>query len=220
MATVRFSEVLKEAILKNASDMFHKELSDAYKDTPTTWNAEYLYNTVFPKDIRDKINALPKKYMEEVSKISFGGFRNVDDSLEDKRAWNVPDLDFTFNTPHRMPHGSQFDDWDRSWRNIRLTYGTPRFATIQTEYKDWVTKQQAIRDKQDTFVAGVRQILNTYSTLSPALRVFPALWDLVPKEYQERHLTVTKRKQGSVKELGDLDVNSLTATVTLNKLTK
>ena len=218
MATVRFSDKLKDEINKKARKMFDKELDKAKADIPSTWNAEYLYNLMFDKDIRDKMNALPKNFMGTTQQITFRGFKNLPQGEYD-RFWKADDgLVFNFTSPHRKPHGEDFDDFYNSWRGLTLMYGLPKFATIQGEYKVWREAQTVIMDKRDKFTQGVKQIMNTYSTLGPALKVFPALWDLIPEEYKERHLKITNRKRGDAKELGDLDVDSLTAAVTLNKL--
>ena len=77
MATVRFSDKLKDEINKKARKMFDKELDKAKADIPSTWNAEYLYNLMFDKDIRDKMNALPKNFMGTTQQITFRGFKNL-----------------------------------------------------------------------------------------------------------------------------------------------
>jgi hypothetical protein len=220
MATVRFSDKLKEDVVRNAKKIFNKELTDARADTPANWTGEYIYNTVFSKATRDTMNALPAKFMEETKLLNFGGFRQVPEG-ESRDYWGLSsDLQFTATIPLRMPHGSDHDTFHKSWRGLTLVYGVPEFATLQAEFKQWRDKQWAVVAKQAKFVAGVKQIMDTYSTLSPALKVFPALWDLIPEEYRERHLKIVNRKRGDTKELGDLDVNSLTAAVTLNKLTR
>ena len=84
MATVRFSEKLKSDIEHNAKKMFKKELKALEEKLPVTWTAEYIYNTIFSKDIRDKMNALPDKFMDTTSRIDFAGFRNVGEG-EDRR---------------------------------------------------------------------------------------------------------------------------------------
>ena len=127
---------------------------------------------------------------------------------------------FEFSIPKPMPHKSDHPDWKKSWRSISLKYNAPRFAAIQAEWETWVQGVVAIKVKQKEFVKGVNQVTHTYATLAPALKAFPALWDLVPEQYRERHLEISTRKKGSPSELGDLDVDALTSVVTLSKLTR
>jgi|10_taG_2_1085330.scaffolds.fasta_scaffold88000_2 hypothetical protein len=224
MATVRFSELLKSDIERNAKNVFKERIIQAKQNTPASWNAEYLYNTIFSKDIRDKMNALPDKFLETQTNISLNGFHDVprDEKHNHKNEfWNVHDsIALEFSVPHRFPHGSEFPDWKKNWRSMTLKYNAPRFATIQAEWETWMQGVNAIKDKRKEFVKGINKITSTYATLSPALKAFPALWDLVPEQYRERHLEIVTRKKGNPQELGDLDVNALTSEVTLSKLTR
>ena len=224
MATVRFSELLKSEIERKAKQVFSKKIDEAKRNVPATWNAEYLYNTVFSKDIRDKMNALPDGYIETAKEISWTGFYDVPREEEDKHRgdyWSTHDqVKFDFSMPKPMPHKSDHADWKKSWRSISLVYGTPRFAAIQAEWETWVQGVNAVKAKQKEFVKGVNQVTRTYATLAPALKAFPALWDLVPEQYRERHLEITTRKKGSPSELGDLDVDALTSVVTMSKITR
>lgn len=224
MATVRFSDKLKDDIRRNAMDVFKERIKEARSNKPVTWSADYLYNTIFSKDLRDKMNALPDGFMETQKDISWAGFHGVPREEEDKHRgdyWATHDtLRFEFSVPHPVPHSGDHLEWKKNWRSYSLQYGIPRFATIQAEWETWVNDVSAIKVKQRDFVKGINQVTNTYATLTPALKAFPALWDLIPEQYRERHMEITTRKRGSPSELGDLDVDALTSVVTLSKLTR
>ena len=224
MATVRFSDKLKDEIERKAEDVFKEKITEAKVNRPVTWNAEYLYNTIFSKDLRDKMSALPDGFIETAAELSWTGFYDVPREEQDKHRgdyWSTHDsLSFGFTIPQPMPHKSEHSDWKKNWRSVTLKYNAPRFAAIQAEWETWVQGVNAVKDKQKEFVKGVNQVTSTYATLAPALKAFPALWDLVPEQYRERHLEITTRKKGSPSELGDLDVDALTSVVTLSKLTR
>jgi len=224
MATVRFSDKLKDDIQRNARDVFKEKIKEAWNDTPVTWSAENLYNTIFPKDLRDKMDALPKGFMEMQKDISWSGFNKVPSEEQGEHEgdfWHTHDrLIFDFPAPRPMPHSNNNPEWEKNWRCITLNYGIPRFAAIQAEWKTWMNGVSAIKAKQKEFVKGVNHVTGTYATLTPALRAFPALWDLIPEEYRERHMQISTRKKGSPSELGDLDVDALTSVVTLSKITR
>jgi hypothetical protein len=61
--------------------------------------------------------------------------------------------------------------------------------------------------------------METYSTLAPAIKAWPALWDLVPDEAKERHKKVVERVKKDASDVG-VDLNSMTAAVTFSKLTR
>jgi hypothetical protein len=69
------------------------------------------------------------------------------------------------------------------------------------------------------FVKGVEDIIKNFSTLAPALKAWPPLWDLIPRDKQEKHKEIVERKSNKPVAL-DMDTSSLTAAVTMAKLVK
>ena len=74
-------------------------------------------------------------------------------------------------------------------------------------------------DERDKFVANVDLIMNTYSTLAPALKAWPPLWDLIPADKQERHKEIVERKKKDIQLENVVDLNSMTAVSVMAKLT-
>ena len=118
------------------------------------------------------------------------------------------------------PHSFQpeITGFKSEWRSNKADYNDSRWDWLKPEFKEYVRKIFEQEAKQAKFVEGINKLMNTYSTLAPALKAFPALWDLVPEEAKERHKKIVERKKAEV-EL-DVDLNSMTAAVTLNKLTR
>ena len=67
------------------------------------------------------------------------------------------------------------------------------------------------------FLEGVTKVITTYSTLAPALKAWPPLWDLVPESAKVRHRTIVDRKKTEVVIEG-VDLDSMTAVSALAKL--
>jgi hypothetical protein len=76
-----------------------------------------------------------------------------------------------------------------------------------------------VEAKQEKFLEGINKLMETYSTLAPALKAFPALWDLVPDEAKERHKKIVERKKAEV-DVDSMDIQGMTAAVTFSKLTR
>jgi hypothetical protein len=102
---------------------------------------------------------------------------------------------------------------------VRLAYNQHKFADILEEYTAWGKRVQTAEAKRDAFVAGVGKIIDNYSTLAPALKAWPALWDLIPEDKKTKHKEVVERRSNKPVEL-DMDTSSLTASVTLAKLVR
>jgi len=99
----------------------------------------------------------------------------------------------------------------------------PRWDSIKKEYKKYCLKIHKLEQEQKAFVDGVQEVINAYSTLAPALKAWPALWDLVPEEKKEKHREVVERRKASDTAANlaeEVDLSKLTGHVTADKLTR
>ena len=72
--------------------------------------------------------------------------------------------------------------------------------------------------KREEFTDGVGKVIGAYSTLAPALKAWPPLWDLLPDATKERHKEIVERVKKEV-VVEDVDLSSMTTIATLAKLT-
>ena len=224
MATVRFSDSLQDSIRENAKAMFKESIDKAKADVPAHW-ADKLYQSFFPADVIAKFNALPDYAMKKESVLTFGGFYNAPEDVFQtaeflSKAYECDEIRLEFSKDMPWPHNFQpeITGFKSEWRSNKADYNDSRWDWLKPEFKEYVRKIFEQEAKQAKFVEGINKLMNTYSTLAPALKAFPALWDLVPEEAKERHKKIVERKKAEV-EL-DVDLNSMTAAVTLNKLTR
>jgi hypothetical protein len=99
MATVRFSDSLKDDIRKNARAMFTKAIDEAKADVPAHW-ADKFYQSFFPSDVISKFNALPDYAMKTESVLAFGGFFNAPEDVfqtaeHKQKAYECDDIHLT-----------------------------------------------------------------------------------------------------------------------------
>jgi len=94
-----------------------------------------------------------------------------------------------------------------------------RWTGVLAEFKEYLENIHTVYKEREEFVNGVAKIILSYSTLAPALKAWPALWDLVPEKAKNRHLTVKERNKRDMSEELGIDTNKLTAAVARTKLT-
>jgi hypothetical protein len=213
MATVRFSGQLIDEILSNARKMFDTRLEKVQKNYPEFWG-DTIHATIF-QDYIDKINSLPNGL------ITYG-----DEMVLDKIGDVSLGLQLKFSKPRPMFNKYSDKDFNElgirsnyGWRNqLELDANEPRFAEIYEQAKEYRSKVAVVEQQRDAFIESVKQVVNAHATLAPALKMWSALWDLVPQQYKDRHMEVVERTKKEI-VLENVDLNSLTATVTLNKLT-
>ena len=226
MATVRFSDALKDTVRTNAKKMFEENIRKTVADYPSTW-ADKFYNTFFPADVIAKFNALPDYAMDKKERIDFRGFTNAPEDVwqtgEYKHdTWKLMiEIPLNFSTAKPWPHKFNKEDtgYDNEWRGGYCNYNDSRWDWLKDEFKEYNRKVFEIESKQAKFMEGVNKIMDTYSTLAPALKAWQPLWDLLDDNTKERHKKVVERKKSSDADLG-VNLNDMTAAVTFSKLTR
>lgn len=207
MATVRFSDELKNDIIGNAKVLFSKRLL-AYQENPPAIGDE-VADRVF-KDFMPIVLQLPKQFFSWTEEI-------VVDSINGRTYGKKFKLSKAVPTPRS----------DIALPNVRMTsfYSLnvkligDEWNDIQTQIDNWIGSIATVEQERDAFVAGVKTIISTYSTLAPALKAWPPLWDLVPDGAKERHRKVVERAKPEVAEV-EVDLTALTGIVTAAKFAK
>ena len=210
MATVRFSDELKGAIVKNAEAIFKKQLDDAQASYPKDW-ADRVYERAFAPYI-PSMNSLPSCFFTTVGSINIakiGDMRvGVACSLTNSRAY-----------PYALPTTPDFPVSKTGYSDTELTLkDTPMFEDIKAEAIAYMERVSTVKQRKEVFVEQVKKIINAHATLAPALKMWQPLWDLIPEEYKERHRKVVERTKNEVSV--DVDLGSLTAAVVAHKLTR
>lgn len=211
MATVKFSDQLKHEILNNAEGLFGDRLRNANQPVPEDI-AKQMWIDFFDKYAMP-FSVLPEQFFHLDTEISVGT--------------NVTSVNLTTFKVPRVPPSANYIECERfSYRperwgaNKLLVTDHPDNQAYIQEAKRINQELQVIREERDTFKAGVHKLINSYSTLAPALKQWPPLWDLLPERAKERHKQVIKRSKNdkATENLTDVDFDSMTSKVVTSKL--
>tara|TARA_R100000808_G_scaffold11654_1_gene29739 strand:- start:1635 stop:2285 length:651 start_codon:yes stop_codon:yes gene_type:complete len=216
MGTVRFSDSLKDDILKNANGMFDNKLVEVINSYPKEWG-DKIYDCFFPADVHVKLNSLPPYAMALCDSMRFEGFHGGTDEWK----LNTP-IPLSFATPRK-----HMNSWNQEVMGAIFKYGAltldfkdSRWDWIKPEFQSYKEAITKVEEKQKSFSESVRKIITSYNTLGPALKSWRGLWELIPEEAKERHKKiVTRPNKVDATDMG-VDFDSMTSVVTLSKLTK
>lgn len=208
MAVVRFSDELKSSIITNAKDLFRKRIEAQDSAVPDIGNElmALVYAPLIPQ-----LSAIPREFLtwRDTMELSRIGTTNYARSFHLSKMWPLPDKQV-------LVDGATI----RGSYMISITLDdNEKFAPFKRQLDEWRANVDAIVAQRDDFVAGVRKVIEAHSTLAPALKAWPPLWDLVPEAYKERHRKVVERSRPDTQSI-DVDLTKLTATVAVSKLTK
>lgn len=206
MTTVRISKSLIDTVSDKALLTMAPALARANADLPDNSWGMRIYDILFG-DVQSLLAQVPPHWLRYTDKFNVHGVGGVSCNMG-----------YTLPTP-------------RPWPNIITktnlvedTYSTDRVVLTSSivwgEYHAEVVRYHkridAARSRQEEFVGMVKKILTTYSTLAPALKAWPPLWDLLPEDVKEKHREVHVAEKRVVNL--NVDVDKLTAMSTAAKL--
>ena len=205
MATVRFSKELIDRIIHNARNKMAPAITKAEETKPDNAWGQRIYDTLF-LEAKPFITQAPAGWLEHVQRILI---RSQHASLHD--------MTFEFATPQPWPH-----EFLRSELARKAAYG---WGIVLEEHLVWgefhaevnAYHQRVLEagKRRDEFVEAVKKICTTYSTLAPALKAWPPLWDLIPEDVKDKHREIKERTKNEV--VLDVDIGKLTAMSTAAK---
>jgi len=211
-------------MVKNAQAVFDARIQHVENESPCT--GDEIWDCMFSQ-YQTHIDGLPDFMYDTKEYISVRSierveeaFDRVKDVLIDKRfAFSAP-KPFLSKSDSSLGSGCFNYDGYRysSWRGLAIDANHHTWQPIVNKLIAWSDKLESIRAEQNEYRRIVSRIVDAYNTLSPMLKDYPALWDLVPQETKDRHLTVPEKRKATKVEL-DVDVNKINAITARAKLT-
>lgn len=208
MAVVRITKQLTEDILDVAKSKFTDRIRAAEASAPTgeQWG-DYIYEKILGKHI-PIMEQLPAEFFYLKNKIVVARISGqpliLTFNLSSAKRW-----------PPHLPSDAPAEKGaygDNIWLN-----DDPVWAELKAEVNEWKQRCAAMRGQSQTFVEGVSKVLASYSTLAPALKAWPPLWELVPEYAKARHKQIVERTK-SDRAAPEIDTTKLTAVLAASKL--
>lgn len=210
MATVRFSKELQDRIIKAAREKMQPAIDRAKEAKPSNDWGIRIYHNMFG-DALNTLKDVPDMWLRKESSFTVtqvGGITLASDYLT-----------FTLAQPMPWPRGSfSFDTAEptNSYDTTRITLKDHLiWGEFYAEVKAYCDRISQATKRRDEFVSAVKKVIEAYTTLAPALKAWPPLWDLIPEDVKEKHREVKAREKTEVSL--DVDLNTLTAMATAAK---
>lgn len=206
MATVRFSKELIDRIEKQATAKMQPAIEKAQALKPDLSWGQHIYDTLF-LEVKPIISQVPAGWLRQIKSIQIDRIGERSCNMTFELATSQP-------WPHEFPRSEL--------AHKTMSYGdglTLKDHLVWGEFHADVTAyQQRVEEaakRRDEFVEAVKKICDTYSTLAPALKAWPPLWDLIPEDVKDKHREIKERTKNEV--VLDVDIGKLTAMSTAAK---
>jgi hypothetical protein len=218
MAVVRLTDSVITDISASASRIFAagtNRLLDEYKERK--WG-DRVYDVLFATEI-PIVGQLPMAWFRRSERIRVA----IRESHESNATFNQV-LDFSSERPfpNQLPASAHNKASSTDYTYIPLL-DSAELSPILEEIRQHYARVKAAEMRANQMAASVKELLSVHSTLAPALKQWPPLWDLLPEKIKERHKAVVARGKPKVKPeqpVAAVDLNSMTAAVIANKITQ
>ena len=206
MATVRFSKELIEKIIRNARNKMEPAITKAKEQKLDNAWGQRIYDTIF-LEVKPIISQVPAGWFKMVDKICI-------EQVGDTRC----DMQFTFATPLPWPDVFVTTDIakrDRSYSDGIALTDEHVWAEFYAEVVAYKQRVSIVKQRQNEFADMVKKVTEAYSTLAPALKAWPPLWELIPEDVKDTHRRIVERTKNEV--VLNVDIGKLTALSTAAK---
>lgn len=174
--------------------------------------AEYVYNILVPQEDRDWATKAPAGWLLRDATMRI--------RLDDTGLYHATSLILPERRPMPVnydPHRSKLTGYQPMASSSWLTPNKdPIWDPFKAAVKADADRVAEAKAKQDTVANEVSAKLSAFSSLAPALREWPALWELLPQWAQNKHREVVERKVTPKEPPPEIDV---TESDTLSELT-
>lgn len=220
MATVKITKELRAQILEAASAMFSDRRVAANK-LDTQWTGQSLADFAFQPilDLLHQPDIQP--FLSKVTTVRV-------QTLNGANPWEG------FNVPNGFIPSPKGRSYYRRVVNPDESEGritaTQQYDVLALDFENVHAVNDLLqsineRDKrvaevkvqQADFTKVVKAVLDAYSTLAPALKAWPPLWDLLDEKTKAKHKEVTTRAK-SDKPVLDVDLSAATQLLTMKRL--
>jgi hypothetical protein len=214
MATVRISKELRSMIVQAARNKMQPAKARAEQSFDRTRWGDYVYDNIFPTEDIAKVKALPKYWfitIKEIRVMNVGHTKlGLSLPLSAPSPWpvgaaNTPRLTQLYGPSNTIGPAIALDSNSDVWVELEAAAITYQSIVLAAE------------ERNNQFIDSVNKLLDTYTTLAPALKAWPALWELVPDEYKDRHKKVVAKATRETLTPA-VDLTSMTAVIAAAKM--
>ena len=95
-----------------------------------------------------------------------------------------------------------------------------RFDAVYEKVDAWQEALAKVANDREAAKNEVNKILGSFTTLAPALRAWPALWDLLPSDVQDKHKEIVERTKAEPVKVDLSGLEGLTAKLVMANINK
>lgn len=226
MAIVRITDRLREHVSHNVKAVFRERIAETSDYNDKDWGDRIANVMLLP--FERSLSNLHDDFKNTTEAIHVQNIFLSESSRQVELGVSLP-LSRRYCWPNRittslLPYATLQSTYS-SWLNLHALATDERWMAIIDDMVAWADARLAAVEDQSKAVEAVEAILSRHSSLAPALREYPPLWEVLPTWAKDQHKKIIKRDKVSEKSEGPPPVDTtaldnVTAQLALQRLTK
>lgn len=225
MAVVRITESLISDVRRNISQLYdprRREVAN-FPDPEDKWGDILWERGV--GEYAKRVEGLPKRWFKRDTNFEFGGWLNGIGGTPDiplSLAMSKERVVLHFTHEEVEETGLVFNGY-----RFHLNASDPRWDDFKEVYLAWMARRRQIDDEVLAAQHSAGALLRRFATLAPALKEWPALWDLLDLGVKDQHRKIVTRAKANKSQVQSVvpeepmpDVTAVTTMLALNKFNK
>ena len=217
MATVRLTDSIRNRVVNSFESIYERRIDAVRQELKDTVTPEEVYGALMGQYTSlIEQSGLPKAMFPKVKELDIGmNFLSISFELSSLHP-------FSDNLEEHVPFVKSSNQYyPRTCQRIRLEDEYDYTGMVFDKFKQANDKIKGIKEEMETGTRAIRTLLEKFATLSPALKEWPPLWDLLDENTKDKHKQIQERKKSQKAERdtdAEVDTKALTAAVIASKL--
>jgi hypothetical protein len=230
MAVVRLTDSLKNAIISTlyqkvwrSREMALPNVEQVVFNTYPTLS-ERIYEVAVPASVRTLLasGTFPEEYLIQpitYVDVYLNRWAGIPPGMNDAFPSYLSGLRLSMPAGTRMPYEVKTDDLIKQGFSVSFAYYSPTFSDVRQTVMDVQAVHNKYQSDKRAYFEEVDNLLRGFSTLAPALKAWPLLWEYLPETTRDQHKKIVERtSRPKAPAPVEVDTGKLTAGIIAAKM--
>lgn len=228
MATVKISKELIEQVMSKARSVHSGRIYSVNKGIDLRgWTADSMMEFILGQDLlatlrrpemQPFVNTVTDLHLESVNGVAAGITLSAPSSPMPFAKGRSVEMTIADSTGAAIGQAWLTQHYSGTTGYIKLSAPNDKLNGLVEELQWARDEKRRLTSVQEEYLVSVRKVLDSFSTLAPALKAWPALWELLPEETKDKHKQVREKSAARGASAVDVDLDRLTAITAAHRL--
>jgi hypothetical protein len=228
MATVKISKELIGQVMSKARSIHSERIYSVNKGIDLCgWTSDKMMEFILGQDLlatlrrpemQPFVNTVTELHLESVNGVAAGITLSAPSSPMPFAKGRSVEMTIADSTGAAIGQAWLTQHYSGTTGYIKLSAPNDKLNGLVEELQRVRDEKRLLMLVQEEYVLSVEKVLDSFATLAPALKAWPALWELLPEETKDKHKQVRGKPASRSAPAVDVDLAKLTAITAAHRL--